>query len=1218
MTIHRNPRQDRSEDVAADVGRRRRLGSLGRARRRAWAPGRADQRGSALILVIVCLVMMVLMGTAYIQIARVDRRATVQLTAIDVTATVKDAVIAYIGQVLGEDLIKSDTNGFFAAADYLEPYDYPFTNSAVGYNVYSGNPNTVGTLLGQAKGGQFDDTWLASTVLDERSGVDHNGKWTHISNLNGVFLRLPKTGSGQAFPQEVLTSNDEDGLGNWNNNLFATTSGLSQTDATYEEPGVDSDGDGIRDARWTWAPESVRQVGSSAFVVAYRIIDLSSLADVNVLTSTNSDGRGNTGWTAPHEANYGVFPSDGDLTRLFALAGARANWHTSELDDVLAVRFGSAVTPVQRPAGLMETGSSFPFQLAATSPARSRAQAWLDPSIGIRHYGYTNNKFGFDDEKELRARGGLNTATTTPLELAAPLATRKNALTEVDYRSAIAGAYNWDGSAPFIYFWATHGFMHGGEYFMSEPGGYPMTTADRHYRAVRHLLTTMSGASVLAPRYSTTASPATAGAAGRLQVDLVWRNQGSPDARIKEIRDRMYEVLKVGSPSYLGMGDAALQATAAQFAVNIVDYIDTDESVNVWTDPNGNKYYGMEALPFIREVYLQAAYEDKDLLDAMGAVGTADGMFDTFELKPESQAIAIEIANPFDKKITLGGRVRLAIWQDGAEVEALPLAGTMDARDPSAPIKNVHIYYSNPKSPGMPAEADSGGAGSYGTDLKADLGLNSYTIALKSIGEGGNIIGTAGWAATLQPKKDTFVILQVRDESTLGNPWVTYDVLRMPGLQFPNPTHATGDAITHAPNAVQDKARHYQRTMRRDGEKTRFMSNIGKALGPERLPGSAGFARPTDTPPICYLGLPNKGVTGDLRMDKMQVAIANRQIYNVAELGYIFMAGFTKGDPHEGKDFASRISGPKGDANDSTAANASILSISDTPLSLQEKDRLYRSERWFLTMKDLANTFYVPGETGVPHMAMVFDQFTTLSPRWDSLDNDNLDGDNTLTTGADNEEEQFVPGRMNINTAPWWLAAMTTSLPEQLLWDNDASDIETYFREIMRYRDNPSQRSTYTGISGLRSSDQSDRGIRGIGELLLVHANTGDKATSKATMRYGEDTTALAATDMKRHYPHPDERDKRPYTYTSSVSDVKIYDDEYVAQERMARFQYLNSTLTTRSDRYCAYVVIREYGASSFNTAPISSMKFFVMLDRSRIVDTQSQVVISPKTGVTN
>ena len=60
------------------------------------------QRGSALILVVVTLVLMVLMGAAYVQIARVDRLVTAQISDPNIDEVVT-AIILQLKSVLKED-----------------------------------------------------------------------------------------------------------------------------------------------------------------------------------------------------------------------------------------------------------------------------------------------------------------------------------------------------------------------------------------------------------------------------------------------------------------------------------------------------------------------------------------------------------------------------------------------------------------------------------------------------------------------------------------------------------------------------------------------------------------------------------------------------------------------------------------------------------------------------------------------------------------------------------------------------------------------------------------------------------------------------------------------------------------------------------------------------------------------------------------------------------
>jgi len=228
-------------------------------------------------------------------------------------------------------------------------------------------------------------------------------------------------------------------------------------------------------------------------------------------------------------------------------------------------------------------------------------------------------------------------------------------------------------------------------------------------------------------------------------------------------------------------------------------------------------------------------------------------------------------------------------------------------------------------------------------------------------------------------------------------------------------------------------------------------------------------------------------------------------------------------------------------------------------------------------------------------MGIVMDQFTTISARYDGIDND---GDG----GIDNQSEQFVPGMINVNTMPVWLMAYTSPLPET------NQDVASLYQAITDYRDWPASRQDITGVTGLGIDHESDKGVRSIGELMLIKSRKSGAVNPVTQMRrYGEDSAVLSAGSPLRLYPNPD--DDKASIYVA---------DEYPAQERMLRFQFLTNNLTTRSDRYCAYVVIRGYNSTNFSGAPSESLRFFVLLDRSKVIDLDSAVGVYPKTGQKN
>ena len=164
---------------------------------------------------------------------------------------------------------------------------------------------------------------------------------------------------------------------------------------------------------------------------------------------------------------------------------------------------------------------------------------------------------------------------------------------------------------------------------------------------------------------------------------------------------------------------------------------------------------------------------------------------------------------------------------------------------------------------------------------------------------------------------------------------------------------------------------------------------------------------------------------------------------------------------------------------------------------------------------------------------------------------------------------------------------------------------------IVRYRDHPERRAPICtgGTTVLRTDRWGDRGIESLGELLQLNGNTQTSPSPvkgvQSLLRDGQDNhgsyTAIAGNSPKRLYPHPDHPDAKIFTVGGGQNG-------YLAQERMSRFHYLTNTLTTRSDTYVAYVVIRAYNSEDFTQPPSESLRLVALFDRSGIVDENSQV----------
>ncbi|GAI43683.1 unnamed protein product, partial [marine sediment metagenome] len=140
----------------------------------------------------------------------------------------------------------------------------------------------------------------------------------------------------------------------------------------------------------------------------------------------------------------------------------------------------------------------------------------------------------------------------------------------------------------------------------------------------------------------------------------------------------------------------------------------------------------------------------------------------------------------------------------------------------------------------------------------------------------------------------------------------------------------------------------------------------------------------------------------------------------------------------------------------------------------EQLGRKLRSEEYLVRL-NLAN----------PYHRNIFQYLTVFDPVSDFIDNDgdglgiDLNGNGFLDITEIDLDEVKIPGRININTAPWYVIA-------QLPWmTNDVA------QAIVAYRDKlgipvdfsgPNGRFTATGVSGIREQP----GFASIGELNCV------------------------------------------------------------------------------------------------------------------------------------
>ncbi len=1110
---------------------------------------------------------MAVLATAFLQMARVTRVAMSDIDDSNID-TVRTAAINQIGQLLHDDLFDSGGN-YFTAGPVLqipdeagdESYDYPWTNQDPGElrnEFFVLRMDGVASL--PSYGGHLDDTWLASTTPD--FPATGNPSWPHITNVDGMFLRIPHIASGFTAPEELAVDHNTGTSGFLQTDTSIEITGSAQamddnSNPNFERFGVDADDDGILDSRWCWAP--IRQIGAVRYVMAVRIVDQSALLNMNTATALTGDGT-NLG-TSFVDLPRGYTPSDIDLTRLTWRTSilSPTKWST-DLNGLLLHRgLETPLTAVPGTSQPLAMGLSynpvthrFREPLDPLTIPRQRDAAWRD--IG-RYYGWASVSIGgnlyrrfavgadVNDELELRYGFGLNNDyLRTTLEDQAPQLLRAEIAanninddgdlstdeTEMNYLAVVVDQ----------------------ESYMQGSMGPSLNS--KIYDAQRQFLTTLSGAVPYAANhgnmYPNAKSPV-------LRYDLV-TDDGGADAgpaatRAGNIEGIVAAVMKIGAQIYLStVTPPQIDELAVQFGLAVQDYSDADDTPTSLS-LGATTYYGIELMPFLREVYIQVGYEDQDQLmdDGMGnPIAGADGAGDTWVARAGSQAIAVELGNPFDRPILasqLNGRIEIRVVQLGNPVMAWTIAGLSNdipPRGPQAGLQSKMIIYSNPQN-----SLDEGGT-TY-ADLAADLTLTGPSTVLEATAPGTLTFNADG--------NDITVELRVKVSPGV---FVAYDRLTVSGFGLPtSPIDHFGPA--GADQTIPPANQHGQGSMVRDGQTIRYLSNQGRALvaGSMRMPVSGVASSGYDTT-LDRLGADAKGISGDTDLDAFQIPLANRRFLSLAEMGWIFMLGFTN---QANGDLPQRFDAMRSAAGASWPRHATL---------------------------DFDPAAAVPDATGIPHAAMILDQFTILSTHNDGIDND---GDGT----SDDADEQLVPGLININTAPLPVAVFGAPLPESV------DDIEILMRRIGQYRDDPSpsNRTAITGLSNLHATP----GIASIGELMFIRRSgtLGDRDDMQRYGQDGVDNHADPFTWPVDLYPVPEVINDSP----AGEKPVQI-DATDGAEERMARFQFLSNVYTTRSDLFCAYVLIRGYPAGDFSLGPVEATQFFVIYDRSRVTQSTDSV----------
>jgi hypothetical protein len=963
---------------------------------------RCDRRGSAIILVVVSIVLMAILGATFVQITRFERIDTGG-EHIDIAI---NSVLNEVAVVLAQDLY-DDNGNFFnhtgsAGTDGGgdEPFDYPWTDSTVAQRpvvFVNGNPGT-------AEGGVYDDPWLADLSAKPNGAID---EWPHLSDLTGRFLNVGTndlTTLGQANPGEV-----------------ASTAAMVTDINTLANQLVDADGDGIGDSLWAYCPAA--EIAGKRYVYAIRIVDLSAKININTaLGITDTAGNPNAG------IPRGDSPTDIDATGYAHAIGGTAGSGTTaatavnEFYQTVVQRFGGTATvPVawgdatdQRRHYWLNGAS-----LVNNALVNQATDASYDP----------NDRYGQSDLLELLYKNGLNNpAVATPLEDDMPTLLRRDNFEIIYNDPNVPAAYKTNGPE---------------DWTQLNP---------------RVLFTTESGAMVIAPPVGTATTLIgpdhdSDGTGERiLRADI---NHSSLADLTEVIQDTILANGTFDATNFGHFGGSAAEF-AAQLAANIVDLRDPD---NQLTTHNGQT--GMEALPFVSEVYVQRFYNA--VASAETPVGSGVWTHQ-YTAGARTAQYMIELRNPFRKPVSLENVFLyvdgVAFGGTGGELSTFPGVPADNLLQPGAAM---FIYFNG-----------------RGEDM-----LNGYT----PVGDDIDSPITDAW-----PIGTTPVQVELRGEdqgtgTTLAWPYCGVVVEAVENI--PNGWETTNSMVAAPLPGGANNAFYIQHSYH-------------GADGVNLLQCEpSDFGALTDEPESYDGTMIEAGSTSKTR----EPTVAGGQFvgdWNGGDMQWLFLDKQTSATDNDGRIpyVADVLTIPVIGPNDPGTANTTLATAIQTA-GVARLDNLmldYRAS----TTPVISN---ISPSLNVPHAVLLLERLTTHSPAVDGFD---LDGDGVDVTagGTPDYDEVYVPGKINLNTASVNVLATTLPFPTQAQRTAVANRIIAFREATARpatARDATQPGIAYTGelyelltadLAGLNPQpDWNDHQVGGMtsGNTFLADNITGDR-----------------------------------------------------------------------------------------------------------------------------
>ncbi|MBN1765616.1 MAG: hypothetical protein JW860_10190 [Sedimentisphaerales bacterium] len=1108
------------------------------------------RRGSALLLAMVLTIILFIMGMSFVSTTQVERTivsGVQERTSVDIGV---EAIIAQIDRVLVEDLtgIYGDKEMILDAdlenPDTNEYWDYPCHRLDPGTDLVWG---TADDEYNNAITGTLDDPWLACLeprMIDmDEDGMFNDDNVYGFAHITDLYVSNPSSSLANAFAQEI---EDRDGDRVSFRNLRATI--IDPDEPIFNESGgdkADADGDGVADSRWVVVPDITGPQGQTIYT-AVRIID--NCAMINLNTAYRNPEDPDFGATSGSPQWDGTQLSHINLIDIMSKSGPLPERKTrfARLQDA-RLGFWKDKTIKRYYKGNLDFVDTDTYE-NDTKYESDVALRLLNPAI------VTGGKidiyfapFDIQDELELRNRFFLSTSTR-------PSARCLFVWPETLYPGAPTGVfYPYDKGRNSKEYEANLE-----NWYIKAASAWSSSNQGLGNYNKRHLVTTYSFDRAILPKSDTSAMP------GSLQS--AW--EGSPSS------------WTYWNPANPRPGMRSFRS------ISINDMVDTSSVKNTHFDPPTTEqlaaaiYLGLPKSSVIKTKLPQFSDVGGGPTARRRLAGIlAVNLKDYFDSDSKPTRLEVGVGATTTSKETFYG-----YESNGGNlyIGMIGIAQDSDDADPPNPNRRdllIEIY--NP-GPGLAKlgdwELEIGPAASIGSN--PSFPLSGYVPAGSSYFVTGRIVGEE--EDPLYPSADaTFTIeLNPSDSIVLSNTSsgekCHIDVI---------------EDIGSFPLFTADRIEGYEKI--RGVNYFSAGNNCDFPIWPKPDYGSWNWVLQTTPQGVAF-----KGRASVLTTATINIPVADNNMKNVGEIYNVLAVGMVEVSRGSGREF---ITMPEMWESIRTASEPEMKLTAAANITAGRLD---------------------PGDADFGNLLRYF---TTFTPFNDGIDNDgNGKSDNPAKDEVDNDEdgdidaadpdetdpksefleknELAVAGRININTAPWYVIAQLPWMADPIAKEKDMyklaqavvgyrdrlpviPKIVDYSRvyDYSKWQEKPDAtdsdevdrnktRKYGMGLGNSSSNNdvREDPGFANIGELVNVtHASGGTGTSSKQMDWY----------DIRRWGKNVDSSDV-PINDNAigSGNPGPFYNTDTVANDLWERdifFQRVSNLATVRSDTFTAYILVR-------------------------------------------